>query len=111
MEQIVLAILTDNIDGVYIMGKKLREYVSSRVWRKTVEDSFAQNLFGYKTLKTYWCKTCRQHKPQAEFYVESSSKSKRFGQVRNQCVSCWDTHFGKLFMPKKGTGSLFEFLK
>lgn len=90
---------------------RLREKTTSRVWRKTVEESFATNLDGGRSLKVYWCNSCRQHKPQADFYVESNSKAKFVNEVRKQCVPCWDKKFGSTRVQDSGSASLFDFLK
>lgn len=42
------------------------------------------------------CNCCGERLPLAHFYLESKSKRKYEGQVRNQCVECWDVYKGKI---------------
>ena len=44
---------------------------------------------------TKQCNYCMEHLPLAHFYLESKSKRKYEGQVRNQCVECWDENKGR----------------
>lgn len=89
-----------------------RSDVAARLWRKVDEDAFTSTLpeYGNRTLKLHWCKTCREHLPKVNFYVESRKKATRYGQMRNQCIPCWDKKFGKLYTPEKSTAVLFDFI-
>jgi len=79
--------------------------------RNSIEQPFVTTLDGERTPKLHWCKSCRTHKPQVDFYVESKPKVKGFDDVRNICIPCYKEHNGKAFVPEAGTASLFEFLK
>lgn len=56
---------------------------------------------------TQICKTCSVNKPIYEFYLESSSKSKYYGQLRKQCIDCWRDLKGKMIKPSLDGSKLF----
>lgn len=72
-----------------------RRDVISRLWRKSPE-SFVTTLDGNTVYKYHWCKSCQKNYPIMNFYIQSKSRSKYDGHVRDVCIPCWDTNNGKI---------------
>jgi hypothetical protein len=73
----------------------LRDSITGVVWRNVADDLRVRTIYGTLTVNMAFCECCGTWKPKSEFYLESDSKKKYDGQVRTQCVVCWDQFKGK----------------
>lgn len=54
------------------------------------------DLFGEEYSEDlHYCKSCKKHLPESNFYPVSSSKKTVFNRVRDQCKPCWNRLNGK----------------
>jgi hypothetical protein len=72
-----------------------RKTSTSIVYREVHDEPLVVTLDGKTEVKMQICCTCKLKKPYAAFYVESKSKAKHKGQIRKQCIECWDKYNGK----------------
>ena len=87
-----------------------RKKSTSIVSRNVASNLQVKTIFGKTTTNVKVCVTCKQIKPVAGFYVESSSKKKNEDHVRNQCIKCWDIYKGKKSLSSEQTRDLTNFL-
>lgn len=87
-----------------------RKNSTSIVCRNVAANLQVKTIFGKIATNVKVCVTCKQIKPVAGFYLESSPKKKNENHVRNQCIECWDVYKGKKSLSSEQTRDLTSFL-
>lgn len=62
----------------------------SRVHRKVIENVKVNTVYGTSSVKKVRCMTCGESRTLNDFYLDSRS-----GDIRNQCITCWDEYKGR----------------